>query len=44
MFQEGGTGSSVKYIDSFDNQGSGSTIGHQLAGLDDGEKVTVLAD
>lgn len=44
VFQEGGTGSSVKYIDPFDNQGSGSTIRHQISGLNDGEKVTVVAD
>ncbi|SFO84012.1 carboxylesterase family protein [Amycolatopsis rubida] len=42
VFQEGGTGSSVKYIDPFDNQGS--SIRHQISGLDDGEKVAVVAD
>ncbi|WP_304512141.1 putative T7SS-secreted protein [Amycolatopsis sp. GM8] len=44
MFAEGGEGSSVKYIDPFDNRGAGSSIRHQTAGLDNGEKVIILAD
>jgi hypothetical protein len=44
MFKEGGTGSSVKYIDPHDNQGAGSSMGRQVAGLDDGAQVTILAD
>jgi hypothetical protein len=44
MFNEGGTGSSVKYIDPHDNQGAGSSTGRQVAGLDDGAHVTILTD
>ncbi|TVT18045.1 hypothetical protein FNH05_35740 [Amycolatopsis rhizosphaerae] len=44
MFSEGGEGSSVKYIDPFDNRGAGSSMRHQVSSLDDGEKVIILAD
>lgn len=44
MFSEGGEGSSVKYIDPFDNRGAGSSIRHQTASLANGEKVIILAD
>lgn len=41
MFQEGGSGASVKYIDSSDNQGAGASIGNQLRGLPEGTKVKI---
>jgi hypothetical protein len=41
MFQEGGTGASVKYIDASDNRGSGSAMGSALTGLPKGTRVKV---
>ncbi|WP_366942288.1 NucA/NucB deoxyribonuclease domain-containing protein [Amycolatopsis sp.] len=43
MFAEGGAGASVKYIDASDNRGAGSSMGHQLRGLQDGDKVHIVA-
>lgn len=43
MFAEGGAGASVKYIDASDNRGAGSSIGHQLRGLQKGDKVHIVA-
>lgn len=42
MFEEGGLGASVKYIDRSDNRGAGSSMKGQLTGLDNGEHVTVV--
>ena len=44
MFEEGGEGASVKYVDSSDNRGAGSSMGNQIEelGLDDGEKVRLV--
>jgi hypothetical protein len=44
MFAEGGDGSSVKYIDPFDNRGAGSSMRYQTSSLPDGDKVIILAD
>jgi hypothetical protein len=41
MFKEGGSGASVRHIDSSDNRGSGSCIGAQCRGLADGTEVTI---
>jgi RHS repeat-associated protein len=41
MFEEGGTGSSVRPIGQSDNRGAGSSIGHQCRGLPNGTVVTV---
>jgi hypothetical protein len=41
MFQEGGHGASVKYIDSSDNQGAGASVGNQLRGLPEGTRVKI---
>jgi len=41
MFKEGGLGASVKAISSFDNRGSGSTIGNLLRKYADGTKVRI---
>lgn len=41
VFEEGGKGSSVKYIDAGDNRGAGSSMKNQMRGLDDGTKVTI---
>jgi hypothetical protein len=44
MFDEGGKGASVKYIDPSDNRGAGSSMRHQLDALelDDGERVNIV--
>jgi len=39
MFQEGGSGSSVRNIAPSDNRGAGSCIGHQCRELPDGSRV-----
>jgi len=39
MFKEGGTGASVRRIDSGDNRGAGSCIGAQCRGPPNGTKV-----
>ncbi|MEV6900367.1 NucA/NucB deoxyribonuclease domain-containing protein [Amycolatopsis sp. NPDC051372] len=44
VFQEGGDGSSVKYIDPGHNRGAGRSIANQISGLDNGQRVTILAD
>lgn len=43
MFEEGGAGASVKYIDPADNRGAGSSMGHQIKALNlgDGQKVRI---
>jgi hypothetical protein len=41
MFQEGGKGASVKYINASDNQGSGSSMGSALRGLPKGTRVKI---
>ncbi len=41
VFGEGGQGASVKYIDSSDNRGAGSSMRHQMRGLDNGTTVTI---
>jgi hypothetical protein len=41
MFAEGGSGASVKWIDSSDNQGAGASIGNQLRGLPEGTRVKI---
>ena len=42
MFDEGGQGASVKYINPSDNRGAGSVIGHQTAGYPPGTKVKIV--
>ncbi|HJP79628.1 MAG TPA: NucA/NucB deoxyribonuclease domain-containing protein [Pseudonocardiaceae bacterium] len=43
MFEEGGAGASVKYIDPADNRGAGSSMGHQIKALNlgDGQRVRI---
>ncbi|MBS4769970.1 DNRLRE domain-containing protein [Carnobacteriaceae bacterium zg-ZUI240] len=41
MFAEGGKGASVRPINKSDNRGSGSSMGHQLRGFDNGTKVFI---
>lgn len=41
MFDEGGAGASVKYINPHDNRGAGATINAQTRGLEDGHKVVI---
>ncbi|MBA8823777.1 hypothetical protein FHX42_001106 [Saccharopolyspora lacisalsi] len=41
VFQEGGRGASVQYIDRSDNSGSGASMRHQMKGLDNGTTVTI---
>ncbi|GAA0696262.1 hypothetical protein GCM10010193_58750 [Kitasatospora atroaurantiaca] len=41
MYKEGGTGASVKYIPSGDNQGSGSSMGSAVRGLPEGARVKI---
>lgn len=41
MFEEGGEGASVRPINSSDNKGAGSTIGHLLRGYPDGTKLRI---
>jgi hypothetical protein len=42
MFKEGGTGASVRQIDSSDNRGAGSSIGYQTKPYPDGTKVRIV--
>ncbi len=42
MFQEGGTGSSVRGIDPSDNRGAGSSMGHQARDYADGTRVRLV--
>jgi hypothetical protein len=44
MFEEGGTGSSVKYISASDNRRAGRSIQEQTKHLDNGEEVIVVVD
>ncbi|MEU4674699.1 NucA/NucB deoxyribonuclease domain-containing protein [Amycolatopsis sp. NPDC023774] len=44
VLQEGGDGSSVKYIDPGHNRGAGRSIANQISGLDNDQRVTILAD
>ncbi|WP_281356730.1 putative T7SS-secreted protein [Amycolatopsis anabasis] len=41
VFREGGEGASVKYIDRGDNRGSGSSMMHQMKGLENGTPVHI---
>ncbi len=41
VFEEGGAGSSVKYIPASDNQGAGSSMRHQMTELSNGTEVTI---
>ena len=42
MFQEGGSGASVRPIDPSDNRGAGACIGNQCRGLPDGTNVEIV--
>jgi len=42
MCAEGGAGASVAYVDSSDNRGAGSWVGHQLSAYEDGEKILFI--
>lgn len=42
MTREGGSNSSVRYIDRSDNRGAGSSIRHQTKSLPDGARVRVI--
>lgn len=42
MCAEGGEGASVAYVDSSDNRGAGSWVGHQLSAYEDGEKILFI--
>lgn len=44
MCEEGGKGASVAYIDSSDNRGAGSWVGHQLSEYPNGAKVLFIVD
>ncbi|RJE91384.1 DNA-entry nuclease [Paenibacillus sp. 1011MAR3C5] len=44
MCEEGGKGASVAYIDSSDNRGAGSWVGHQLSSYPNGAKVLFIVD
>lgn len=44
MCEEGGKGASVAYVESSDNRGSGSWVGHQLSAYEDGEKVLFIVE
>ncbi|REK76288.1 DNA-entry nuclease [Paenibacillus paeoniae] len=44
MCEEGGKGASVAYIDSSDNRGAGSWVGHQLSDYPNGAKVLFVVD
>lgn len=44
MCEEGGYGASVAYIDSSDNRGAGSWVGHQLSAYDNGERVLFIVE
>ena len=41
VFEDGGKGASVQYIDASDNRGSGSSMRHQMEDLPDGTEVTI---
>ena len=41
VFREGGSGSSVRHINPGDNRGAGASIGNQLRGVADGQRVKV---
>lgn len=41
VFEEGGLGANVVYLDGHDNRGSGSSISWQMRGLSDGTRVRV---
>jgi len=41
MFKEGGAGADVKHIDSCDNRGAGSCMGHQCAKYPNGTRVKI---
>ena len=42
MFEEGGTGASVRHIDPSDNRGSGASIGYQMRDVLDGDYVEIV--
>jgi RHS repeat-associated protein len=42
MFEEGGTGASVKYVPPSDNRGAGASIGRQMSPVNDGEYVEIV--
>jgi len=44
MCNEGGYGASVAYINSSDNRGAGSWVGHQLSAYDDGERILFIVE
>ena len=44
MFDEGGTGASVRYVSPSDNRGAGSCIGNQCTTLPDGTKVKIVVE
>jgi len=44
MCKEGGYGASVAYIDSSDNRGAGSWVGHQLSAYDNGERILFIVE
>lgn len=41
VFEEGGQGADVEYIEGHDNRGAGSSIGWQMRGFPDGSRVRV---
>jgi len=42
MFKEGGTGASVRTIDSSDNKGAGASMGEQCQSVKNGDKVLIV--
>jgi len=44
MCQEGGKGASVAYVESRDNRGAGSWVGHQLSAHEDGTRVLFIVE
>lgn len=44
MCEEGGAGASVAYIDSSDNRGAGSWVGHQLSAYEDGTRILFIVE
>lgn len=44
MCEEGGKGANVAYVESSDNRGAGSWVGHQLSAYEDGEKVLFIVE
>ncbi|MER5391432.1 putative T7SS-secreted protein [Saccharopolyspora sp. NPDC002686] len=42
VFAEGGNGASVKYIPASDNRGAGSSMGNQMRGLENGDRVKIM--